>query len=289
VLFSGRVRREQPAGTRGGEGERDARARLRAIVTVNSATMAKLPADSIRASTARAASLAPRRVTAVRSGERAIDRSIDRRGAPRSADSAFPAARCNEVCSCSRAVPPSKPIILDGATRSVWSIEKGYNEGSDVNLICEVRGGRPPPKLTWYLDNTVIDESYHYNSETGMTVNHLAYPKIGRQHLKARLICQAGNTNLVQPQTRLLILDVKRKCEPPALPLALPLARQNRRFDGASATKKRAFTAADNRHARDSFSGPGSSLNRWTFDKINFRVERFSADQTVRRADQTLG
>ncbi|KAH0949279.1 hypothetical protein HN011_003074 [Eciton burchellii] len=108
-------------------------------------------------------------------------------------------------------VPPSKPIILDGATRSVWSIEKGYNEGSDVNLICEVRGGRPPPKLTWYLDNTVIDESYHYNSETGMTVNHLAYPKIGRQHLKARLICQAGNTNLVQPQTRLLILDVKLK------------------------------------------------------------------------------
>lgn len=112
---------------------------------------------------------------------------------------------------CSRAVPPSKPIILDGATRSVWSIEERYNEGNDVNLICEVRGGKPSPRLTWYLDNTVIDESYHYNAETGITVNHLAYPKIGRQHLKARLICQASNTNLVPPQTRLLILDVRRK------------------------------------------------------------------------------
>ncbi|EFN75493.1 Fasciclin-3 [Harpegnathos saltator] len=107
-------------------------------------------------------------------------------------------------------VPPSKPIILDGETRNIWSIEKPYNEGSDVNLICEVRGGKPPPRLTWYLDNNVIDESYHYNAETGVTVNHLAYPKIGRQHHKARLICQAGNTNLVPPQTKLLILDVNQ-------------------------------------------------------------------------------
>ncbi|XP_014475211.1 PREDICTED: hemicentin-2-like [Dinoponera quadriceps] len=107
-------------------------------------------------------------------------------------------------------VPPSKPIILD-EKRNAWSIEKPYNEGSDVNLICEVKGGKPLPKLTWYLDNNVIDESYHYNAETGATVNHLAYPKIGRQHHKARLICQASNTNLVQPQTKVLILDVNLK------------------------------------------------------------------------------
>ncbi|XP_029661116.1 hemicentin-1-like [Formica exsecta] len=111
-------------------------------------------------------------------------------------------------------VPPSKPIILDEAMKNIGQlrgIEETYNEGNDVNLICEVRGGKPPPKLTWYLDNTVIDESYLYNAETGITVNHLAYPKIGRQHLKARLICQASNTNLVPPQTRLLILNVNLK------------------------------------------------------------------------------
>jgi len=137
---------------------------------------------------------------------------------------------------------------LDGATKNIWSIEERYNEGSDVNLICEVQGGRPPPKVTWYLDNTVVDESYRYDSETGKTVNHLTYPKIGRQHLKSRLICQAGNTNLVQPQTRLLILDVKRKCA--AGFVTSPLARLSScfsrgvesRFDGASATKS-AFTA----------------------------------------------
>ncbi|XP_061930553.1 hemicentin-2 isoform X2 [Apis cerana] len=108
-------------------------------------------------------------------------------------------------------VPPSKPMILDGTTRDISRLEEPYNEGSDVNLICEVRGGRPPPKLTWYLENTVIDESYRYNAETGLTVNLLSYPKVGRQHLKARLICEASNTNLVPPQTRLVILDMNLK------------------------------------------------------------------------------
>ncbi|KYQ58913.1 Hemicentin-1 [Trachymyrmex zeteki] len=116
-------------------------------------------------------------------------------------------------------VPPSKPVILDGATKAIWGLEEQYNEGSDVNLICEVRGGKPPPKLTWYLDNTVIDESYHYDTQGGLTVNHLAYPKIGRQHLQARLICQASNTNLVPPQTRLLVLEMNH------LPIAIALIR----------------------------------------------------------------
>lgn len=108
------------------------------------------------------------------------------------------------------AVPPERPIILD-SNRGIPKIEEAYNEGSDVNLICESRGGRPPPRLTWYLENTVIDDTYHYKGESEVTVNHLAYRKVGRQHLKARLICQASNTNLVPPQTMLLILDVNRE------------------------------------------------------------------------------
>ncbi|XP_076164768.1 neural cell adhesion molecule 2 [Ptiloglossa arizonensis] len=108
-------------------------------------------------------------------------------------------------------VPPSELVILDGTRRGISEIEKTYNEGSDVNLICEVRGGRPPPKLTWYLENNMIDESYQYNTDLGLTVNNLSYPKVGRQHLNARLICKASNTNLVEPQTGLVILDVNLK------------------------------------------------------------------------------
>ncbi|XP_066601874.1 neural cell adhesion molecule 1 [Prorops nasuta] len=117
----------------------------------------------------------------------------------------------NQKMNLTVIVPPSRPVILDGATKDVSRIEEPYNEGSDVNLICEVRGGKPPPKLTWYLENTVIDESYLRNVDSGLTVNHLSYPKVGRQHLKARLICQASNTNLVSPQNRVLILDINLK------------------------------------------------------------------------------
>lgn len=70
--------------------------------------------------------------------------------------------------------------------------------------------GRPRPNVTWYLDNTVIDESYEQRPD-GVTVNHLSYPNIGRQHVNARFVCMASNTNLMPPNNKVLILDVNRK------------------------------------------------------------------------------
>ena len=70
--------------------------------------------------------------------------------------------------------------------------------------------GRPPPNVTWYLDNTVIDESFEHRPD-GTTVNHLSYPNIGRQHVNARFVCMASNTNLMPPNNKVVILDVN--CE----------------------------------------------------------------------------
>ncbi|KAK0081846.1 hypothetical protein PV325_011468 [Microctonus aethiopoides] len=108
-------------------------------------------------------------------------------------------------------VSPQRPIIRDHSSRNITHIKETFNEGSDVHLRCETRGGRPLPRLTWYLENAVIDDSYHYDDKAGLTINLLNYPKIGRQHLDARLICQANNTNLVPPQTNLVILDINLK------------------------------------------------------------------------------
>ncbi|KZC06717.1 Neural cell adhesion molecule 2 [Dufourea novaeangliae] len=166
-------------------------------------------------------------------------------------------------------VPSSKPVILDGTTRDISRIEELYNEGSDVNLICEVRGGRPPPKLTWYLENTVIDESYHYNTESGLTVNRLSYPKVGRQHLKARLICEASNTNLVPPQTRLVILDVNLK------PLVVQILTKESRV------------SADKNYdveCRTSGSRPEAVITWW---KANKQIKK-KAENYVLENNQTL-
>lgn len=69
--------------------------------------------------------------------------------------------------------------------------------------------GRPRPNVTWYLDNTVIDESFEHRE--GVTRNHLTFPNIGRQHVNARFVCMASNTNLVPPNSKVLILDVNCK------------------------------------------------------------------------------
>lgn len=67
--------------------------------------------------------------------------------------------------------------------------------------------GRPWPNVTWFLDNTIIDESFERRSD-GVTVNHLSFPNVGRQHLNARLVCLASNTHLTPPNSRVLILDI---------------------------------------------------------------------------------
>ncbi|KPJ17689.1 Titin [Papilio machaon] len=103
--------------------------------------------------------------------------------------------------------PPERPVIIDAKTRDQTRLLEPYDEGDTLELICEVRGGDPKPRLTWYLENTVIDDSYELQRD-GVTINTLTFPSIGRQHLNARLICQASNTNLAPPQTKLLILEI---------------------------------------------------------------------------------
>ncbi|XP_045453069.1 hemicentin-1-like, partial [Melitaea cinxia] len=107
-------------------------------------------------------------------------------------------------------IPPSRPIIYDANRRDRTKLIEPYNEGSNVHLICEVEGGIPRPKVTWYLENVVIDDSYEERQE-GITKNTLTFPNVGRQHLNARLVCQASNTNLAPPETKVLILDINLK------------------------------------------------------------------------------
>ncbi|KAJ8981823.1 hypothetical protein NQ317_007409 [Molorchus minor] len=60
-------------------------------------------------------------------------------------------------------IPPEKIHIYDDHRVDKSLILGPYNEGSDVSLLCEVKGGRPRPKVTWFLENTVIDDSYDVN------------------------------------------------------------------------------------------------------------------------------
>jgi len=79
----------------------------------------------------------------------------------------------------------------------------------DTNIV-RLFLGRPRPRVTWFLESTIIDDSYTHEAND-VTTNHLSFPNIGRQHLNARLICQASNTNLTHAQSEVVILDVNRE------------------------------------------------------------------------------
>ncbi|XP_053614105.1 protein turtle-like [Plodia interpunctella] len=103
--------------------------------------------------------------------------------------------------------PPERPVIVDTKTRDQTRLLEPYKEGDTIEISCEVSGGDPKPRVIWYLENTVLDDSYSLRSD-GVTANNLTFPNVGRQHLNARLVCQASNTNLAPPETKLIILDL---------------------------------------------------------------------------------
>ncbi|XP_034238672.1 nephrin-like isoform X2 [Thrips palmi] len=107
-------------------------------------------------------------------------------------------------------VPPSKPVIFDSESKDPTKLVAPYNEGDSVILLCEVKGGRPRPRVVWFMENMVLDESVE-TREDGVTINRLTLPNVGRTHLHSRLICQASNTNLAMPLAKAVVLDVNLK------------------------------------------------------------------------------
>lgn len=106
-------------------------------------------------------------------------------------------------------VPPKKPIIYAGDSRSLAKMPHLFNEGSEMSLECDVIGGSPPPKVTWHFEGKILDHSYSH--EHDITTNKLDILKVTRDLLRARLICEASNTQLIPPVTSEIILDVNRE------------------------------------------------------------------------------
>lgn len=80
-----------------------------------------------------------------------------------------------------------------------------------MSLLCEVIGGSPPPKVTWYFGGKILDDTYEQEHDD-ITINRLDISKVTRDFLRARLICKANNTQLMSPLTSEIILDVNREC-----------------------------------------------------------------------------
>ncbi|CAG7819960.1 unnamed protein product [Allacma fusca] len=97
-------------------------------------------------------------------------------------------------------VPPEKPVIFDSKRNVVTDLVGPIEEDSDLLLTCEVSGGRPKPKVTWWLENAIIDDTDSERTSDGVKHNLLHYHKIQRHQLFSKFVCQASNTKHAPPR-----------------------------------------------------------------------------------------
>ena len=74
--------------------------------------------------------------------------------------------------------------------------------------------GWPTPKLSWWRENALLDDSWEVSSEQHVRTivsNTLTIEKLQRSDLNARLTCQASNSNISIPISRTVSLDMSCK------------------------------------------------------------------------------
>lgn len=105
-------------------------------------------------------------------------------------------------------VPPTTLIMYDASGRDVTGGVVGpLVDGSDLILKCEVRGGRPPPTLTWFANNRVV-EGFVERPEDNVLVSRLQEHAMMRRHLNNTYRCQASNTKLRDPTQHSVRLEM---------------------------------------------------------------------------------
>ncbi|XP_035773547.1 nephrin-like [Anopheles albimanus] len=106
-------------------------------------------------------------------------------------------------------VPPTKITILDELGAAVLNNVVGpYRENADINLTCISTGGQPTPKVTWWREHALLDDS-NVILPDGTVKNVLYLEKLSRNDLHSVYTCQASNGHVVPPLSSAVKLDMK--------------------------------------------------------------------------------
>ncbi|KAJ6645252.1 Hemicentin-1 [Pseudolycoriella hygida] len=80
-------------------------------------------------------------------------------------------------------VPPTELIILDNQGATVTENTIGpYREGVSINVTCMSSGGIPPPRVSWWKEHALLDDSFEILPD-GSVKNVLHLPKLQRRDL----------------------------------------------------------------------------------------------------------
>ncbi|XP_034833962.2 neural cell adhesion molecule 1-like [Maniola hyperantus] len=128
-------------------------------------------------------------------------------------------------------VPPHQMLLYDKSGADVSGVVGPLEEGSALILVCEVRGGRPEPVVTWLIDGLSATQYIGEKTDTHVVVNRLEILHVRREDLNKTFKCRAANTNLVPPQEKAVRLEMN------LAPLSISLlSRPQQLLAGSAAT-----------------------------------------------------
>lgn len=90
-------------------------------------------------------------------------------------------------------VAPQKPKILNERGEVIQALAGPYDEGSDMVLLCEVRGGLPPPKIQWLWNGKMVDSTMLDFSFASTQTSKLVIKNLSRVHQHTIITCRASN------------------------------------------------------------------------------------------------
>ncbi|KAM7314695.1 hemicentin-1 [Ixodes scapularis] len=131
----------------------------------------------------------------------------------------------NTVITLKVIVPPGDPVILDEDGRRLEGLVGRFNEGDDLQLICEVEGGKPRPVVTWWRDKRLVDDNFTVVAGGSTARNRLKIRELKRSDFLTVLTCQAANNNVTVAVSRSITLDMNLipldvAIQPPKRPLS---------------------------------------------------------------------
>ncbi|XP_063831478.1 neural cell adhesion molecule 1-like isoform X2 [Ostrinia nubilalis] len=105
-------------------------------------------------------------------------------------------------------VPPHQMLLYDKSGADVSGVVGPLEEGAALVLVCEVRGGRPEPVVTWLINGTPAPQYIGVKTDTHVVVNRLELQQLKREDLNTTFKCRAANTVLVPPQEKIVRLEM---------------------------------------------------------------------------------
>lgn len=104
-------------------------------------------------------------------------------------------------------VPPNVSVILDEKGSVVDGSIGPFNELSTLVLTCDVLGGWPSSRVTWWRNGELIDDDYE-EIAPGKSRNTMKVESLQREDTGAEFTCLGTNNNDTHPLTKVITLKL---------------------------------------------------------------------------------